>query len=916
MKKSLFALIAAACACAGAADPASAPRAIGKRLAERCLARDPESFYEKGIVHYAVVNTWVAALEYAHLAGDAELQRKLVAKFDPYLPGGARADHRSRARHVDHAVFGALPLEIAFLTGDRELRAMGLTYADDQWAPPQASDIDTLPDFIKSHFVPIARQHELYRDGYTGQTRLWIDDMYMINALQTQAFRVTGNVRYLDRAAHEMVYYLEKLQLPNGLFDHAEGVPFRWGRGDGWMAAGMPLVLRYLDPTHPDRARILAGYRKMMAELLTWQRPDGLWSQLVDDPGTWAETSGSAMFAFAFFEGVRHGWLEAATYRAPAEKAYAALVARLDDKADLADVCVGTCAKADRTWYLERGKVAGDPHGQAPLLWIVNSLLASEQAARMKTPETSALFEPYTDPVSGVESRVMKDDVLGKWHHQGVYYTTKSMTDDGRFLIFTVADNEMTPTGQVNRAKTFAFVDFLTDTAHILPDVAGLPFFDTRTGQLYYAPVDPQSEKEAMLPCFRRRDFYADPFRAIALCDVPEVAKRGGKKPPAWWYTHLSLSRDRTKAFLDFRADKRLLRTGENYDTKGGPSVAHSFNRQGTLDLETGVWRTWTETPYLCNHGLINPADDTVAFCAHEACWEGLKPGDVYDRIHLHRIDGSNQRIRPMNCNYATHESWAQDGSGLVFCPNGTAIYDLKTGREEMLCPLYGIHADLSACKRYVAFDAECDTWWRGCPWKVSFWNRETGRKIDIYSRGAAIFPKAAKKGDPVTTLHPDAHPSFVKGGAYVYSSFNAPGRIRLMMTPVAPLVARTSGAGDEREVWDLAETTVRIDRFEGDHDDPANKRALAKLKAFLTARSGRAPAGSGRYFNIGNPPPDGRAAAPGEGLVQIRGGKAFFWGDVEKAVDVFLAHVPDGVRVTLRDGSEWSSTGAKGATR
>jgi len=905
MKKTGFVLFAAICTFFGA-FAAESPRDVGKRLAERCLARDPESFYEKGIVHYAVVNTWVAALEYAHLAGDAELQRKLVAKFAPYLPGGARAAHRSRARHVDHAVFGALPLEIAFLTGDRELRAMGLRYADDQWAAPQAGDIDDFPDFIKSHFVPIARQHELYRAGYTGQTRLWIDDMYMINALQTQAFRVTGNVRYLDRAAHEMVYYLDKLQLPNGLFDHAEGIPYRWGRGNGWMAAGMPLVLRYLDASHPDRQRILAGYRKMMAALLKWQRSDGLWSQLVDDPGTWAETSGSAMFAFAFFEGLRHGWLDAAVYREPAQKAYAALVARLDDKADLADVCVGTCAKDDRAWYLGRGKVAGDPHGQAPLLWIVNSMLEAEAEARIKTPETSALFEKRVDPVSGVESWLMKDDVLGQWHHQGLYYTTKSMTDDGRFLLFGVAEDERTCENPTNIFRTLAFVDFAAEKAYLLPDVGGIPFFDTRTAQLYYAPRVPG--KEDVQPRLCRRDFLVDPFRVIDLCAIPPEASEGGREVN-WWYTHLSLSQDRTKAFLDFTADRKQLRkSGENYRTDNGPSMAINFCRQGTVDLNTGVWKKWTQTKYLCNHGLINPVDDTVAFCAHEMCWEGLKPGDIYDRIHLHRIDGSNTRIRPMNCNYATHESWAQDGSGLVFCPNGAAIYDLKSGREEMLCPIYGIHADLSRCKRYVAFDSECDTWWRGCPWKVSFWNRDTGRKVDVYSRGAEIFPKPEKPGDRSCRLHPDAHPAFVKRDAYILSTFNKPGRMCLSLTPVAQLVARTAGAGNEREVWDLSETTVRIDRFEGDHNSAANKRAAAKLKAFLTARSGRAPAGSGRYFNIGNPPPDGRVAAPGEGIVQIRGGKAFLWGDVEKAVEVLIAHIPEGVRVTLRDGSEWSS--------
>ena len=42
--------------------------------------------------------------------------------------------------------------------------------------------------------------------------------MFMITAVQVQAFRATGQAKYLDRAAFDMSVYLEKLQRPNGLF--------------------------------------------------------------------------------------------------------------------------------------------------------------------------------------------------------------------------------------------------------------------------------------------------------------------------------------------------------------------------------------------------------------------------------------------------------------------------------------------------------------------------------------------------------------------------------------------------------------------------------------------------------------------------------------------------------------------------
>lgn len=48
----------------------------------------------------------------------------------------------------------------------------------------------------------------------------------------------------------------------------------------------------------------------MMAGLLSFQTEAGLWRQLIDQPESWPETSGSAMFAFGMVTGVAHGWLD------------------------------------------------------------------------------------------------------------------------------------------------------------------------------------------------------------------------------------------------------------------------------------------------------------------------------------------------------------------------------------------------------------------------------------------------------------------------------------------------------------------------------------------------------------------------------------------------------------------------------
>jgi len=201
----------------------------------------------------------------------------------------------------------------------------------------------------------------------------------MLTILQVQAYRATGDKKYIDRAAKEMVSYLDKLQQKNGLFYHAPDVPFYWGRGDGWIAAGMAELLRSLPADNPDRPRILKGYRKMMAALLKYQGKDGMWRQLIDRPEAWPESSSSAMFSFAMITGVKNGWLDAAKYGPAARKAWIAVVGYVDQNNDVTQVCEGTNKKNDLEYYLERKRRTGDDHGQAPVLWSAVALLRDAQ---------------------------------------------------------------------------------------------------------------------------------------------------------------------------------------------------------------------------------------------------------------------------------------------------------------------------------------------------------------------------------------------------------------------------------------------------------------------------------------------------------------------------------------------------------
>jgi len=322
------------------------PAEVGQRVAERFAS---SARLSGTTAVYPAICAWYGALTFAQLTRDKDLSSRLIRRFDAEMTPEL-STIVLESRHVDYSVLGSVPLEIYIETKEPRSLELGKLIADHQWDTPMP-------------------------DGLSGETRFWIDDMFMITILQVQAYRATGDAKYIDRAALEMEAYLDKLQQPNGLFYHAPDAPFFWGRGNGWVAAGMAELLRSLPENHPKRARIMNGYRKMMKSLLKFQGKDGVWRQLVDRPEAWPETSSSAMFTFAMITGVKNGWLDRKTYGRAARKAWLGLVGYLDPDADIRNVCEGTGKKNDLSYYLQRARKTGDLHGQAPILWCASALL-------------------------------------------------------------------------------------------------------------------------------------------------------------------------------------------------------------------------------------------------------------------------------------------------------------------------------------------------------------------------------------------------------------------------------------------------------------------------------------------------------------------------------------------------------------
>ncbi len=327
------------------------PATIGKKVAQRFVNVNADAR------HYAKACDWYGALQIARLTEDGALLDQLISKYDSYLgnptDGFYSADWPTPGAegHVDANVWGIIPFEIYLNNGSDPHLQDGLALAENQ---------------IQN------------RDA---QLRYAIDDMFMAPALQMQAYRATGDAKYMDFAAEAMSDYLDAMQEDDGLFFQLQNVTNgKWGRGNGWFAAGMVEVLQDLPTAHEDYERILEGYQFMMSSLLAFQLDSGLWMQVIDHPtaaGNWEETSGTAMFTYAYVVGLKLGLLDVGEYGPAARKAWLALTDNVTAGGELDNV-VGACYANEcsdcLSYYFGREK-GTDHHGPGPLQWVAAALL-------------------------------------------------------------------------------------------------------------------------------------------------------------------------------------------------------------------------------------------------------------------------------------------------------------------------------------------------------------------------------------------------------------------------------------------------------------------------------------------------------------------------------------------------------------
>lgn len=172
------------------------------------------------------------------------------------------------------------------------------------------------------------------------ENMLWVDAMYMVPPFlafaghpQEAVKQIVGYRQVLLNPEKKLYYHMwdeDKQEFERKLF---------WGVGNGWAAAGMTRVIRSLPESMQEERSLLAGFvREVLDGCLAYQREDGLFHDILDDPSSFVETNLAQMLSYSIYRGVRGGWLDK-NYLEFADKMREAVYSKVDDFGLVQGVC-------------------------------------------------------------------------------------------------------------------------------------------------------------------------------------------------------------------------------------------------------------------------------------------------------------------------------------------------------------------------------------------------------------------------------------------------------------------------------------------------------------------------------------------------------------------------------------------------
>ena len=211
-----------------------------------------------------------------------------------------------------------------------------------KYLPAMTGKIVGSKDLTERFLWDIRRvQADLLADNYYGcllytSRWSWCDALFMAPPVYGQLNKLYPEKNYLDFMDREFkeatdslydkdakLYYRDRRYIPR---KEKNGEKVFWGRGNGWVFAGIPLLLQTLPKDHPTYNYYLNIYKEMASAVIKCQDKKGSWHASMLDPDSYPspENSASGFFVYGLGWGVNQGILKDKKYKKAVQKGWKA----------------------------------------------------------------------------------------------------------------------------------------------------------------------------------------------------------------------------------------------------------------------------------------------------------------------------------------------------------------------------------------------------------------------------------------------------------------------------------------------------------------------------------------------------------------------------------------------------------------
>jgi unsaturated rhamnogalacturonyl hydrolase len=292
-----------------------------------------------------------------------------------YVPGMSLIG-RMRLGYLDEvaSLIGGFLADTTFEVSNASLLAGQLVFAE---YAERTGDEDSLQLAIRAAELAFDEQGNM-RETMPMHSEM-SDSVFMATPLLVKVGKLTGDSKYFDMAFRHVAYMQSLLLRDDGLYNHSPLADVAWSRGNAFPVLGLALSLSNFPESHPGYEILKNSFLQHLDALRPYQDIDGMWLEVIDYPGSFAELTTTAMIGIAIKRGLDSGLLQANIYQPILSQIWDAVRIRTSLQGEFINACTSTGKMQSLDAYLDRLAVLGRDDRAGGMVMI----FANEMAGNM-----------------------------------------------------------------------------------------------------------------------------------------------------------------------------------------------------------------------------------------------------------------------------------------------------------------------------------------------------------------------------------------------------------------------------------------------------------------------------------------------------------------------------------------------------